>query len=117
MMLPRFKLEYEVSLNDTLKALGMEIAFDSGANFSGIGPGLFISEVKHKTFVEVNEEGTEAAAVTAGLMPDSDPPDFRVDRPFFFAIYDAETRDDTIHGNCHGADVASRSFMVDFRIT
>ena len=91
MMLPRFKLEYEVTLNDTLKALGMEIAFDSGANFSGIGPGLFISEVKHKTFVEVNEEGTEAAAVTAVPMPASVPPTFRVDRPFFFAIYDAET--------------------------
>ena len=91
MMLPRFKLEYEVSLNDTLKALGMEIAFDSGANFSGIGSGLFISEVKHKTFVEVNEEGTEAAAVTVGRMATSVPPDFRVDRPFFFAIYDSET--------------------------
>ena len=92
MMLPRFKLEYEISLNDTLKALGMEIAFDRGANFSGIGSALFISEVRHKTFVEVNEEGTEAAAVTAGgIVVDSTPPDFRVDHPFFFAIYDAET--------------------------
>jgi len=91
MMLPRFKLEYEVSLNDTLKALGMEIAFGGGANFSGIGPGLFINEVKHKTFVEVNEEGTEAAAVTVGSLATSVPPAFRVDRPFFFTIYDAET--------------------------
>ena len=91
MMLPRFKLEYEVSLNDTLKALGMEIAFGSSANFSGIGPDLFISEVKHKTFVEVNEEGTEAVAATIVHMPASVPPAFRVDRPFFFAIYDTET--------------------------
>ena len=92
MMLPRFKLEYEVSLNDTLKALEMEIAFDSGANFSGIGPGLFISEVRHKTFVEVNEEGTEAASATVVRIPTSVPPVFRVDRPFFFTIYDVETQ-------------------------
>ena len=93
MILPRFKLEYEVSLNDTLKALGMEIAFGSSANFSGIGRNLFISEVKHKTFMEVNEEGTEAAAVTGGgIVPDFEPLVFRVDRPFFFAIYDAETQ-------------------------
>ena len=90
MMLPRFKLEYEVSLNDTLEALGMGIAFGSGADFSGMGPSLFISEVKHKTFVEVNEEGTEAAAVTAVVGVKSVPSVFRVDRPFFFAIYDTE---------------------------
>ena len=92
MMLPRFKLEYEVRLNDTLKALGMGIAFGGGANFSGMGPNLFISEVRHKTFVEVNEEGTEAAAVTAVVIAASVPPVFRVNRPFFFTIYDAETQ-------------------------
>ncbi len=92
MMLPRFKLEYEVTLNDTLRALGMGIAFSGGANFSGMGPpGLFISEVRHKTFVEVNEEGTEAAAVTAVTMVESAEPVFRVDRPFFFTIYDTTT--------------------------
>ena len=93
MMLPRFKLEYEVTLNDTLEALGMGIAFSGGADFSGMGPlGLFISEVRHKTFVEVNEEGTEAAAVTAVTMVESTKPVFRVDRPFFFAIYDTMTK-------------------------
>ena len=92
MILPRFKLEYEVNLNDTLKALGMEIAFDNRADFSGMGPNLFISEVRHKTFVEVNEEGTEAAAATSVVGATSVPPTFRVDRPFFFAIYDAETQ-------------------------
>lgn len=91
MVLPRFKLEYEVRLNDTLEALGMGIAFGGGADFSGMGPNLFISEVRHKTFVEVNEEGTQAAAVTAVVGVKSLPPAFRVDRPFFFAIYDAET--------------------------
>ena len=91
MMLPRFKLEYEVRLNDTLETLGMGIAFGGGADFSGMGPSLFISEVRHKTFVEVNEEGTEAAAVTAVVGVKSVPAVFRVDRPFFFAIYDAET--------------------------
>ena len=91
-MLPRFKLEYKVRLNDTLEALGMGIAFSGGADFSGMGPSLFISEVRHKTFVEVNEEGTEAAAVTAVVGVKSLPPAFRVDRPFFFAIYDAETK-------------------------
>ena len=92
MMLPRFKLEYEVKLNDTLKALGMEIAFGGGADFSGMGPSLFISEVRHKTFVEVNEEGTEAAAVTVVVGVESVPPSFIVDRPFFFAIHDDRTK-------------------------
>ena len=115
MMLPRFKLEYEVSLNNTLKALGMEIAFGGGANFSGIGPDLFISEVKHKTFVEVNEEGTEAVAVTAVAIAASVPPVFRVDRPFFFTIYDAETQDYTVHGNCHRADVGRQIWSMNCR--
>ena len=59
--LPKFKNEYEVSLNDVLTSLGMEIAFNSSADFSKmlpIPPGLYIDEAKHKTFVEVNEKGT-----------------------------------------------------------
>ena len=66
--LPTFRFEYEKSLNEILSTLGMAIAFSPGeADFSKINPffELFISEVKHKTFVEVNEEGTEAAAVTS----------------------------------------------------
>ncbi|MFH1845524.1 MAG: serpin family protein [bacterium] len=64
--LPRFKLEYGLLLNDALAALGMPSAFTAGADFSRIVAEreLFINRVIHKTFVEVDEEGTEAAAVT-----------------------------------------------------
>ncbi len=90
--MPRFKLEYKKRLNDVLKAMGMNKAFDpDSSDFGGINPArkdLHISEVLHKTFVEVNEEGTEAAAVTSvsiGLTSVG-PPVVRVDRPFVFAI-------------------------------
>ena len=99
--LPRFKVEYEIELNDALKALGIGIAFDPNrADFSGIVQGsvkAFISGVKHKTFAEVNEEGTEAAAVTSvemratsAMRPEKT---FRmiVDHPFFCAIRDNKT--------------------------
>jgi serine protease inhibitor len=96
--LPGFKFEYEASLNDALAALGMAGAFDEeAADFSGmrpIPPNLFISEVKHKTFVEVNEKGTEAAAVTSVEMRLTAMPEMFtliVDRPFFFAIVDNQT--------------------------
>ena len=90
LMMPRFKLEYQVLLNDALKALGMEIAFiPLVANLEGIAPLLYIEKVIHKTFLEVNEEGTEAAAVTlVSPPPASSPGPFIVDRPFFFAIHD-----------------------------
>ncbi len=91
LQLPKFTLEYDLTLNDVLKELGMEVAFDRDlADFTKMytGPGrLYISKVKHKTFVKVNEEGTEAAAVTAvDMQIDSVPPSMRVDRPFVFAI-------------------------------
>ncbi|MEH1938994.1 MAG: serpin family protein [Nostoc sp.] len=95
--LPRFKTDYDITLNDSLKILGMEEAFSDKANFSGMGKNLKISEVKHKTFVEVNEEGTEAAAVTSvavGITSsiDINPPfQMIVDRPFFCAIRDNQT--------------------------
>ena len=89
--LPRFKLTWEKKLSPDLKDLGMGIAFTEGmADFTRMSPSgrqLVISEVIQKTFVEVNEEGTEAAAATSvGIMPTSLPPSIRVDRPFVFAI-------------------------------
>ena len=86
--MPKFKLEWEKLLNDDLKAMGMPSAFDA-ADFSRMaegGEGFFISAVKQKAFVEVNEEGTTAAAVTSVNVADSARPTFRVDRPFVFAI-------------------------------
>jgi serpin B len=95
---PKFKLENTLELNATLKALGMKSAFDrQKADFSGIfSDPHFISEVRQKAFVEVSEEGTEAAAVT-GLAVEAtgievNPPkpfQMIVDRPFLFAIVDA----------------------------
>ena len=89
--LPRFKLEWERTLNADLKSLGMRDAFiPDGADFtrmSPLGKMLYISVVKQKTYVDVNEEGTEAAAVTnVGIRVTSAPPSFRVDRPFIFVI-------------------------------
>jgi serpin B len=91
--LPKFKLEYEKNLNDVLKALGMEVAFNpAAADFSrmhrdALAMQLHISRVKQKAFVDVDEEGTRAAAVTSvEIGVTSAPPMFRADRPFLFAI-------------------------------
>ena len=94
-VIPRFKLEYSSKLNDALKALGMGVAFGGSADFSAMAPrGLWIDEVSHKAVVEVNEEGTEAAAATVVAMAESmaiQRIDFVADRPFFFAIRDDTT--------------------------
>jgi len=91
--MPRFKLEYKEKLNATLQDLGMRRAFGAGADFTAMSPTdggrIQISEVLQKTFVEVNEEGTEAAAVTtvgAVIVCACPPPTVRIDRPFLFAI-------------------------------
>ena len=94
--LPRFKLEERFVLNEQLKQLGMVDAFDeTKADFSGMTaePQLYISMVSHKAFVDVNEEGTEAAAATAVVMNAKSmivagPRLFRADHPFIFAIRD-----------------------------
>jgi serpin B len=97
--MPKFKVEYGVKhLNNALKMLGMGIAFDPiEADFSGIASitsgNLYISYVDHKAVIEVNEEGTEAAAVTdvgigfTAISPTS-PPSFVVNRPFYYEIRD-----------------------------
>ncbi|KAK4825721.1 hypothetical protein QYF61_002139 [Mycteria americana] len=90
--LPRFKLEEDYDLKPLLSSMGMPDAFDLGkADFSGISAGkeLVLSEVVHKSFVEVNEEGTEAAAATAGVMMlrcAMIVPEFTADHPFLFFI-------------------------------
>jgi serpin B len=99
--LPKFKVTAEFALNDALSALGMPSAFkESVADFSGIttADALFIAAVVHKAFVDVNEEGTEAAAATAVIVVEPTAvrviPEFRADHPFLFLIRD--TRSDTI---------------------
>jgi serpin B len=95
--LPKFKSTSEFKLAGTLAALGMSDAFGSLADFSGMDgrKDLFISDVIHKAFVEVNEGGTEAAAATAMVMAGSAAPSnprpipvFRADHPFLFLIRD-----------------------------
>lgn len=98
--LPRFKIDYEVQLNDVLKSLGMEIAFSKHADFSRIADSLYISEVRHKTYLEVNEQGTKAAAVTSIRVATDNsayyvlPPlqfTMIIDHPFFCAIKENRT--------------------------
>jgi len=92
--LPKFELEYELIYNDMLQSMGMDLPFsESEADFSGIAEldsrNLFISEIKHKTFVAVDEEGTEAAAATSvGIGVTSMPPAVEVNRPFVFIIHE-----------------------------
>lgn len=95
---PKFKMTSKFELNEVLKSLGMVDAFTMAADFSGMTSdpvGLYISNVIHKAFVDVNEEGTEAAAATAVVMtlmgmPEPKPV-FRVDHPFVFVIRDAKS--------------------------
>ncbi|MCK5212952.1 MAG: serpin family protein, partial [Dehalococcoidia bacterium] len=96
--MPRFKMETSFSPNEALAQLGMGIAFEpSVADFSGMDGtrDLFISDVIHKAFVEVDEAGTEAAAATAVVMEatamPAEPVALTIDRPFVFLIRDVET--------------------------
>jgi serpin B len=87
--LPRFQMEYQQHMNEDLRALGMVDAFDSGAaDFSRMvqGGGIWVGRVEQKTFLRVDEEGTEAAAVTIVVMVRSGIPELVFDRPFLFAI-------------------------------
>jgi len=94
--LPKFKITDDFELNEPLKNLGMESAFGKNADFSGMTgkKDLYISNVVHKSFVEVNEEGTEAAAATGVVMRKTsvnmDKKEFKADHPFVFFIKDNE---------------------------
>lgn len=100
--IPKFKMEYDTDLKDTLESLGMNEAFDSHkANFKNLATSvgenpMYIGKIKHKACVSVDEQGTEAAAVTAETMtgsirPSVNPVNFKINRPFFFAIRDNKT--------------------------
>ncbi|XP_077303033.1 alaserpin-like [Arctopsyche grandis] len=91
--IPKFKIETEIDLNKVLPKVGVNLIFDpSKADLSGLiknSKQLYVSEAIQKAFVEVNEEGTEAAAATAIIMTRSLPQEFRADHPFFFVIKSA----------------------------
>ncbi len=96
--IPKIELDYELNLNDVLKGMGMEIAFEPRANFRKMlqpgQSGLYIGDVLHKAFVKINEEGTEAAASTAVIMMKAtsfNPEEtftFTADHPYLFIIQD-----------------------------
>ena len=99
MSLPKFRTESDFSLGKALSAMGMPTAFTDKADFSGIDPkgGLAISEVVHKAFVDVSEQGTEAAAATGMTHARNRHAHartavvFRADHPFLFLIRDTHT--------------------------
>lgn len=89
--LPKFEMEYKIVLNDVLRSMGMKTAFSAGAaNLAGIANApLYISEVMHKSFITVDEVGTEAAAVTSvavGITSAPSYPTMYINRPFVFVI-------------------------------
>jgi serpin B len=98
LVLPRFTLHYGAELRPALAALGLTSAFRPDADFSGMSASqLYVSQVKHQSFVEVNEKGTEAAAVTTGVVAlasfQPEPPfEMVVDRPFLFVISEQQTK-------------------------
>lgn len=99
--MPKFNLAYELYLTDALKAMGLESAFSDKADLTAMGSGangpLYLSWVFQKVKIEVNEEGTEAAAVTEAAAaegaaePIEEPINLHLDSPFVYAVLDLET--------------------------
>lgn len=105
-IMPRFRIEKKYTLNTVLNDMGMVLAFSQQADFSGMdGIGnLFISKVIHQSFVEVNEEGTEAAAATGVIVEavaELPQIEFRCNHPFIFMIRDKRTRAILFIGRMH----------------
>lgn len=91
--MPKFKTEYSVEMPDILKSMGMTGAFSPSADFSKLGNGAYIDAVTHKTFIDVNEEGTTAAAATyVGIVKGIVRTEKTVylDRPFVYMIIDCQ---------------------------
>ncbi|KAH0945079.1 hypothetical protein HN011_004170 [Eciton burchellii] len=101
LFLPKFKTETKLDLEETLGKMGLTAPFSNNANFSGISEvPLKISKVVQKAFIEVNEEGSEAAAVTGSemvnyslLLHQAPPKEFKVDHPFVYGIIHSESND------------------------
>ncbi|OPG97236.1 hypothetical protein B2I21_15265 [Chryseobacterium mucoviscidosis] len=113
--LPRFRAEYGVNLRETLQQMGMEMAFDPyAANFTGMispGPNLqaYIGQIQHHAVMEVNEQGTVAAASTmvgmaAGSAPPTDPVKMNMNRPFMVAVVDEATDAWVFAGSIYNPD-------------
>ena len=99
--LPKFKIEYKITLNDILAAMGMEQSFGGGADFGDLFVeelDLFISRVLHQSFLEVDEEGTEAAAATiveislTSIDPNAKPSVLYINQPFAFFIREKHSK-------------------------
>lgn len=97
--MPKFKTESAIDLKEKLIAMGMPSAFTGSADFSGMtgSKDLLVQEVVHKAFIDVNEEGTEAAAATAVIveekaMPSPERLSISFDKPFIYLIYNTETK-------------------------
>ena len=96
---PEFKTEYSQEMSEPMKSLGMNEAFTESADFSRLNDGnaMYISQIQHKTYINVNREGTEAAAATAVMMTEGcvmnedQPPVITLDRPFMYMIVDNTT--------------------------
>ena len=100
--LPRFELEWDANLDEALQSLGMVSAFGGGDFTPMSSADPFLDTIVQKTYIRVDEEGTEAAAVTGGVMAESaGPPPFRVDRPFAFTVSDRETGAVLFLGSVH----------------
>lgn len=97
-LMPKFKMEYEIILNEAMKELGMPSAFDGNAEFPYIvqeDAELAVTSIAQKTYLDINEDGTEAAAatsITVGESGEAEPPfTMKIERPFFLAITDVES--------------------------
>lgn len=100
--LPRFELGWDSNLKEVLQSLGMVSAFGDGDFTPMSSADPFLDTVVQKTYIRVDEEGTEAAAVTGGIMAESaGPPPYRVDRPFAFTVSDRETGAVLFLGSVH----------------
>ncbi|PIC22558.1 hypothetical protein B9Z55_016570 [Caenorhabditis nigoni] len=91
--IPKWKIETELGLNEALQQIGIKKAFDQSADLSNMAEGLFVSKVTHKALIEVDEDGTKAAAATtisislkSAMFPIEEPKDFIADHPFLFVL-------------------------------